>query len=569
MLKLSGVSKRFGGRMVLDRVSFVLNSDATAGLVGPSGCGKTTLLRIIAGLEPADAGSVEATPGLVAGYLRQGHHRAGHLTVGEAFPAVFAAGAGEAELEAIGRRMAEERDPARAEALSAAYARALARVESAPTTADIGALWRDLGLRLVSPHERVGALSGGEQTKLGLLDLAAARPGMLLLDEPTNNLDIAGLEWLGDYLERFQGPVLLVSHDRAFLDDHVVTILELDLTTGRLEAFPGAYSDYREEKARRHAELWERYVRQQAHERRIQQAITGLKSRAQRTENRTIHFYFRKRALKVARRAVTLQRRLQRELESEQHVEKPVRLPHRVRAEIEAGQRAGSRMVLAEGLALEIGGRPLLRDIDLELGWGERAVLLGPNGAGKTTLLRAILGEHPVAGGVLRLGPSVRIGYLPQATGAEDRGPGAEGRVSRAECEHPAPSTQHSALSTRHPAPGTPLSVIRATVPLSESEARRFLHRFLFAGDQALTPVARLSYGERRRLDLARLVVAGANLLVLDEPTNHLDIQSREALEAALEEFEGAMLVVTHDRYFIDRFADRVLAVENGRLWEM
>ena len=543
MIKVSGIAKGFGGRTVLDGVSFVVNAGERAGLVGPSGCGKTTLLRIIAGAEAADAGSVEVLSGLRIGYLRQGYAGAESRAAGEVFPTLFAQRDGEAEVAVLAGRMADETDPARVGALADAYAAALARLESGGAADDVQAGWQELGLRAVAPEQPVGALSGGEQTKLGLLELVASRPDILLLDEPTNNLDIAGLEWLDGYLAAFAGPVLLVSHDRAFLDDHVASVLELDAATGRLEAFAGNYADYAAEKARRHAELWERYGRQQRRERRIQQAIAGLKAKAQRTENRTIHFYFRKRAAKVARRAVTLQHRLQRELKSEEHIEKPVRLPHRVRAEIEQGQRAGARMVAAEGLTLAVAGRTLLRDVDLVIGWGERMVLLGPNGSGKTTLLRAVLGEHPPAGGAVRVGPAVRTGYLPQK--AEQ--PGEDGRRDNG---------------------ATPLEVIRRTTPLSESEARRFLHRFLFAGDQALTPLDRLSYGERRRLDLARLVVAGANLLLLDEPTNHLDIQSREAFETALEDFAGAMLVVTHDRYFIERFADRVLAIEDGRLRE-
>ena len=554
MIKLNGVGKRFGGRAVLDRVSFVVNAGECAGLVGPSGSGKTTLLRIIAGEEAPDAGSVEVPPGLRIGYLRQGYAGAGSVSVRETFPALFGPTAGEDELTALAGRMATVDDPERAATLADAYAEALARLEAAGSADDVKEQWQELGLRPVAPDERVSMLSGGEQTKLGLLDLVASRPDILLLDEPTNNLDMAGLEWLDGYLAAFPGPVLLVSHDRAFLDDTVSIILELDPATGRVEAFPGNYADYSAEKARRHAELWERWGRQQRRERRVQRAISGLKARAQRTENRTIHFYFRKRAAKVARRAVTLQRRLERELESEEHVDKPVRLPHRVRAEIEAGQRAGARMVAAEGLTVAVAGRVLLREVDLVIGWGERVVLLGPNGSGKTTLLRAILGEHPPAAGTLTLSPAVGIGYLPQVA--------ADPLQPRSEAPH--------GDNRDRPHGRTPLEVIRRATPLSEPDARRFLHRFLFAGDQALTPVERLSYGERRRLDLARLVVAGANLLILDEPTNHLDIQSREAFESALEDFEGAMLVVTHDRYFIERFADRVLAVEDGRVvWSL
>lgn len=544
MLKVSGITEGFGGRTVLDGVSFMVNAGECAAVIGPSGGGKTTLLRIVVGDEPPDAGSVETAPGLRVGYLRQGYAGSERCAVGALFPALFAATGGETDVETLAARLATEADPERAAALSDAYALALARLESAARGDDVPAAWKDLGLRPAHPSEPVGAFSGGEQTKLGLLDLVAAAPDALVLDEPTNNLDIAGLEWLDGYLHAFHGPALIVSHDRAFLDDHAATILELDPATARLESFPGNYSEYAAEKARRHAQVWERYGRQQRRERRIQQAIGDLKAQAQRTENRTIHFYFRKRALKVARRAVTLQRRLEREIEAGEHVEKPVKLPHRVRAAITEGQRAGARLVVAEGLTLDAGGRRLLDGQDLTIGWGERVALLGPNGSGKTTFLRALLGEHPPAAGSLRPAPSARIGYLPQGTG----------RAAGAEVDLPG---------------DTPLDIIRRTVALPEGEARRFLHRFLFVGDQPLTPIARLSHGERRRLHLARLVVAGANLLVLDEPTNHLDIPAREAFEAALDEFAGAVLVATHDRYFVERFADRALVIEDRRLVEV
>jgi ATP-binding cassette subfamily F protein 3 len=541
VLKVSGITKAFGGRPVLDGVSFVLNDGELGGLIGPSGAGKTTLLRIIAGEERADVGSVLLPPGRRLGYLRQGYAGQETRPLRALFPALFTEQASEDELAALAARMAAEADPDCAAALADAYANALARLEDHAAGDEIEAARRALGLRPVAPDEPIAALSGGEQTKLGLLAVLAARPHVLLLDEPTNNLDIAGLEWLDAFLDRFTGPVLLVSHDRAFLDDHAAAVLELDPATGRLEVFPGGYSDYAEEKARRHAELWARYGRRQRRERRIRQAIGDLKGRAQRTENRTPHFHYRKRAAKVARRAVTLQRRLERERESDEHIDKPVKLPFRVRADIAEGERAGARLIATEGLVLAAGGRTLLSGVDFVIGWGERVALMGPNGSGKTTFLRALLGEHPPAAGGIYRSPAARPGYLPQGSGGMA---GDDPAVAGA----------------------TPLEIIRRLIPLAEAEARRFLHRFLFTSDQALTPLARLSYGERRRLDLARLVVAGANLLLLDEPTNHLDIPAREAFEAALESFSGTVLVVSHDRYFVKRFAERVLVIEDGHV---
>ena len=391
-------------------------------------------------------------------------------------------------------------------------------------------------LRPVDAQERVGGLSGGEQAKLGLIEVVLSRPNGLLLDEPTNNLDLPALEWLDRYLDAFSGPSLIVSHDRVLLDRHAELIIEIDPSSGRLEAFAGSYSDHAEEKARREADVWDRYRRQRRRERGVRQEIRNIKATAQVTETRTINDHYRRKAKKVARRALVLQRRLERQLESEDHVEKP-KASYGLKADISPVQRSGDRMLAVAGVRIEVSGRTLLADVDFEVGWGECVVLLGPNGSGKTTLLRAIQGLHRLSAGSVKTSPSVRVGYLAQAE--------EEAAVGESV---------------------TPLEVIREVSAISETEARRFLHRFLFTGDEPLTPLARLSYGERKRLALACLVLSGANLLLLDEPTNHLDIPSREAFELALGEYQGAMIVVTHDRYFIDRFADRTLAIDAGRV---
>lgn len=585
MLRITSVSRRFGGRTVLDRVSLSVGAGECAALVGPNGCGKTTLLRIIAGEDRPDSGVVEVAPGRRLGYLRQGYAETPALTAGQAFPALYVEDDGDSRLAGLAVRMAGETDSHELARLADAYAEALAAVEAPGRLGDLPALRQQLRLREVAADEPVAVLSGGEQTKLGLLNLVAQQPDILLLDEPTNNLDLVGQAWLGDYLDRFGGAVLLVSHDRAFLDDHATVILELDPATGRVEAFPGNYSDYRDEKARRGAEQWQRYIQQQQRERRVRAEIRSLKGRAQRTERLTVSGpsadFYRARAAGVARRAKVIERRLTRQLESAEHVDKPVRQPFQVRATIDEGQRAGARMLAAEGLTIAAGGQVLLEGVNLLIGWGERVALLGPNGSGKTSLLRAILGSQPPAAGAVKLGPSVQIGYLPQgqqterqpAAGSSTRSGAAAGGSDH--LDHPATTTGRATVTeseisgTVDPAEATPLAVIRRATTMGEAEARRFLHRFLFTSDQVFTPLERLSYGERRRLALAQLVVAGANLLILDEPTNHLDIQSREAFEAALEDYHGAILAVTHDRYFIERFAGRVLMVEEGRLVEV
>jgi ATP-binding cassette subfamily F protein 3 len=537
MLKVSGLSKSFAARRVLDTVSFTCEAGGRIGIIGANGAGKTTLLRIIDGDLPSDAGSVSVPPGATVGMLRQGGATLTSLAAADAFPSAFAAQVAARQLEDVALRMSRAAGAHDRERLEAEYERALTATASA---GDASRAWGALRLRDIHADMSVAGLSGGEITKLGLVDLVASSPDIALLDEPTNNLDLDALAWLDDWLGAFAGLAVIVSHDRALLDDHVQTVIEIDATTGRAELYTGGYSTYAAERARRDEQAWAAYRRRQDHERRVRREIQQIKSTALGRERSSQNDFYRRKAKKVARRAVVLERRLERELAAGEQVDTPVRRPYRVKAEFSTGDRAGDRMLALREATIHAGGRALLRAASLELGWGERVALVGPNGSGKTTLLRAIIGQHALSKGAVARSPSTRLGYLPQ---------------------------EEAALAA--PAPATPVSAVRAHAPLSETEARRYLHRFLFSGDAALQPVARLSYGERKRLALAVLVLGGANLLLLDEPTNHLDIPSREAFESALDSFEGAMLVVTHDRYFIERFGDRIVEIDATTLHEV
>jgi macrolide transport system ATP-binding/permease protein len=542
MLVLQSIHKSLGGRTILRGVSSAANRGEPLGVVGPNGSGKTTLLRVAAGALQPDSGRVVLPPGVRVAFLPQGVSAAPGLAAGQLFPAAFP-GQAEQLLSALAERLANERDPAEIARLSDEFDRRLAAVATAGEGFDVERARMDLGLRSVDARTPARQLSGGELAKLALLDVFARDAGLLLLDEPTNHLDLDGLAWLEERLEAFRGAVLVVSHDRVLLDNCVAAILELDPRTGSAEVFAGGYSDYAAEKARRDEELWARYRRQQREERRLRQVISGIESRSRGLENRTINFYFRKRAAKVARRAVTLKARLERQLDSAEHVQRPAKTAGGLEAPFRARSEGASRLLSAEGVSLELGGRRLLHDASFVLDRGERVALVGPNGSGKTTLLRAILGELPVAAGTLALSGSARVGYLPQEDPAGTDAPGPDASLM-------------------------PVQVLRRVAPLAEADAFNFLHRFLFGHAQLSTPVARLSYGERRRLALAGLVLGGANLLLLDEPTNHLDLPAREAFEAAFASFEGGALVVTHDRHFLERFADRVLALREGRLVE-
>lgn len=531
MLSVASLGRELGGRNVLSGVTFNLERGELLGVVGPNGAGKTTLLRILAGLDRPDAGRVTLAPGATTGYLAQGFAGRETETAATAFPRAFAAEDAGRELERLALELARA-NGAEAETIAARYDALLARL-SASAEFDLGAARGALSLTHIGPGTLLGTLSGGELTRLGLLDLVAAPPDLLLLDEPTNNLDVAGLAWLEDALRDFRGAVIAVSHDRAFLDSSR-QVLELQPGGAGAEVFAGNYSALLTEKERRLADAQTAYERQQREEAQLKQAIHRIETRAKGIENRTIDFAKRKKAVKIARRAVTLKARLERELNSGDHLERPANRPRAFYGGLEFAPGAGgaSRLVSVTNAALEIGGRRLFDGLDFSVSRGESVVITGANGRGKTTLLRAILGQHPVAEGEVSLSPSASVGYLAQQ-------------------DDPAVVAADARL--------TPVDLLRRTAPMTEAEASNFLHRFLLGHDQVRTPVANLSYGERRRLSLALIVRGGANLLILDEPTNHLDLDSREAFETALEGYDGAILAVSHDRRFTARFADVVV----------
>jgi ATP-binding cassette subfamily F protein 3 len=523
MLQAHQITKSYGIQTLLDGITFSIQPEDRVGLVGPNGCGKSTLLRILTREEPADGGSVFLAPGASLGYLPQGIDLALDSSVGAYIRAgVTGLDEAAARMEDLTGRMAHDPAP---DVLNA-YGEALSRYETLggyQLESQVEAVMAGLRLQDVSQSDAMRHLSGGQRTRVGLARLLVSAPALLLLDEPTNHLDIEALEWLEGFLRTYRGAVLVVSHDRRFLDRTVRRILELDPNSHTLREYVGGYSDYEQAKALEVERQWGAWKDQQVEIRRLEQDIRQTKEHALSTERATNNDHLRRLAKKVAQRAKAKEKRLQRYMDGEERVERPD-ASGKMQLRFAPNLRSGQLVLSLHGLGMAFGENWLFREVEQTLQYGERVALVGPNGSGKTTLLRLILGELQPSSGSAAVGPSVRIGYMAQ---------------------------QQEVLNPKESA----LETIQHLAAMSESEVFNFLQYFLIYDDQVRRPTAALSFGERSRLMLARLVVSGANCLLLDEPINHLDIPSRQQFETALEAFPGTILVSVHDRAFIDRFA--------------
>ncbi len=545
MLTAHHIHKSYNLNTILEDVSFSIGPGQRDGLIGPNGCGKTTLLRILAGEEEPDQGFIARAPGdLRVGYLPQGLELPPDQTLGEALRAAIGdPQSAEAQVARLATALA--RDPGNL-SLQDAYDRALLQLQAAHQ-ADFGeaaAVQTALGLDQLEENQPVGQLSGGQKTRLSLALVLLGRPQLLLLDEPTNHLDIGMLEWLEGWLSGFPGAALIVSHDRTFLDHTVERILDLEPETHKLREYTGNYSAYYDQYLAEQERQMAAYKDQAAEIRRMRQDIQRTKQQAAWVEQTTTSRQpgVRRYAKKVAKKALSREKKLDRYLESDERLEKPIpgwqmKLAFgEIPGEGDGAQRLGKDVLSTENLAVGYSpADPLLENLEIEIQPHRRIAFTGPNGCGKTTLLRTLAGRLPPLAGRVHLGASVKLGYMSQE--------------------------QESLDLARNAA-----DIIRSYAPLNETEARSFLHYFLFSGDDALRPADQLSYGERARLMLATLVAQGCNLLLLDEPINHLDIPSRTRFEQALAQFDGAILAVVHDRYFIDSFASDLWLVEGKQI---
>lgn len=511
MLTVTDLAKTYVSEEIFKGVTFQVAEREHVALVGVNGAGKSTVLRIIAGIEFPNAGSITQAQGLRVTYLPQEAKFESDRTLRDetqlAFEPVLAMGVRMREIE---HAMADAGEAA-LEALLLEYDHLHDRFMAAggyDIEHKIDGVLMGLGFEESQFGEPVNQLSGGQKTRVALAKALLADPDLLLLDEPTNHLDLEMLEWLESFLRSWHGSCLIVSHDRYFLDR--VTTRTLDLSFGRLEDYPAPYTRYLTLREERMARRMKEYEEQQAF------------------INRTEEFIRKYKAGQRSREARGRQTRLER-------LDRLDRPRERQALNIKLGSafRSGATVLRTSVIQAGYPGNQLVQTPELAIERGDRVGLVGPNGSGKTTLLRTLTGQIPALRGKFELGTNVKIGYYAQA---------------------------HEQL----PPQGTPLSVMLAAQPWGEEAARTFLGRFLFTEDDVFKSVGALSGGERSRLALALLLLQNANFLILDEPTNHLDISARETLEEMLVEFDGTILFVSHDRYFIDRIATRVWEITEG-----
>jgi ATP-binding cassette subfamily F protein 3 len=527
VLSVNSVSYDIDGLPILEDVTFSISPGEKVGLVGANGSGKSTLLKLIASELRPSRGVAQLVGGGSIGYL----------------PQIPTFDDGSTVVEMLGRG-AREWSNARGEMERALaclsdgseadddamdrYAAALESFEAAggwALEARIEAIRDGLGLATIPGDRPFAKLSGGQKTRVMLGALLIGEPTVILLDEPTNYLDLSALEWLESFVLRSPLSMLVVSHDRRFLDDTVTRILEIDPRTHTLRSFPGNYSFYAQERARERRQHQTAYRDQQDAIAKTEAAISKLDQAASGIEQETIHFHYRKVAKGIARRATVQKNRLERDLASEEHLDRPeADKPFFLDGIVGAALSDRRTLLTAADVSVAPGSEPVLEHVDLMVRGGDRIAIIGENGTGKTSLLRVLLGELEPAAGRIYRAPAMRIGYLNQEL-----------------------------LQAAIGADSTVLASIREVDGRSETDARNLLAQFHFLGDDVFKRQRDLSAGERIRLELARMTAGGANLLVLDEPTSHLDLPAIEQLEAALQRYPGAIVAVSHDRAFLER----------------
>ncbi|MBM6924749.1 ribosomal protection-like ABC-F family protein [Pseudoflavonifractor phocaeensis] len=516
-IAVSNLSKEFEvGKKILDGLTFQIDQGERVGLLGRNGAGKTTLFKILTGELDWDDGEVRIAPGKGVGLISQIPVYPPEYTVADVLRTAFdKLRAMETEMAELAGRMGEDSDPAllrRYDALTAAYEAG----GGYDTETQLNKVCNGLAISQDMRNQLFSSLSGGEKTRVNLARLILEDTDILLLDEPTNHLDLRATEWLEEYLDKYKGTVLAISHDRWFLDRVVKRVIEIQ--EGKAEFYEGNYSFYVVEKERRYQEKLKQYEKEQAKIEQLEKAAEQLRVWAYSGNDKTF------------KRAQSMEKRIERL----RTTDKPTR---ERRLDIKFGEREfrGDEVLTIKELKKSFDGRTLFDHVNLEVVGGERIALLGDNGAGKSTLLKILLKEEEPDSGKLRMGPTVKVGYLPQII----------------HFDKPERNLVDTMLYAQN---------------CTTQTARNRLAAFNFRGEDVFKPVSALSGGEQSRLRLCMLMDEKINLLILDEPTNHLDIASREWIEDAVSEYEGNLLFVSHDRYFIKQFATRIWMLEDGHV---
>lgn len=506
------VGKHFGERVLFDNVSFDIQEHEKVGLVGSNGCGKTTLFRMLVGEESVDEGDVVTARDTRLGYAEQHACADSQRTLWDEVESVFApVMAVESELQEVTRQLEAVAIPELIERQHMLQEQ-LERMGGLYYRSRVKATLLGLGFDEAAFSQPVSTLSGGQRSKAAMGKLLLSDSNLLLLDEPTNHLDIPSVEWLEDFLRTYTGAVVVISHDRYFLDK--VTTRTLELTHGRMVETRGNYTAHRENRKREQEIAEHHYKSATRRIQHVEDSITKLKQ------------FNREKSIRAAESKEKMLERLKADLEIPDSEEQTIQFDFTART------TSGNEVLDVQELAMGFENRPLFHNVNFKLWKGQRVFLLGPNGCGKSTLLKIINRRLRPQHGLVRMGAKVSVGYYDQ--------------------------TQQELDTTK-----TAIEAMWDAYPmLTQTELRNAMAAFLFRGEDVFQPIAVLSGGERARLLLLKLMLARDNLLLLDEPTNHLDIASREALEDALSGYDGTLLIVSHDRYFINRMADKVIGLQ-------
>ena len=517
ILGLKNIQKSYGTDVILGDITFGLEDNEKAAVIGVNGAGKTTLFKIIAEGLSFDAGDIFLKKNITIGYMAQNAQLESKKTVYEEMVSVFDS---VREMEKELREMEEKMSVLSGNDLKNhmdsydALRHRYEQTDAYSYKSRISGVLKGLGFTPEQYDMPLTNLSGGQKTRVFLGRLLLLKPDLLLLDEPTNHLDIDSVMWLEDYLKNYQGAVLIISHDRYFIDKIVTKVIEIE--NRRSSVYEGNYSFYASKKEVLRDIAMRHYEKQQQEIKHQQEVITTLRS------------FNREKSIKRAESR-------QKALDKMELIDRPESLPDVMRLRLEPGIESGNDVLFAEDLAMAFGENKLFKNVNFDIKKGNKIAIIGPNGVGKTTLLKIILGSLKPENGHIRYGTNVFTGYYDQELKLLDTS-----------------KTVFQEISDAYP-------------NMTSVQIRNFLAAFVFTGDDVFKPISTLSGGERGRLSLAKIMLSKSNLLILDEPTNHLDIQSKEILENALSNYTGTIIYVSHDRYFIDKTADFVYELtENG-----